>query len=90
MSSLLGDSVTIFDPQLLRNYPNIDATLGGRSIADYIVAGGTRSVSLVSDDSGLPFSANTSVGVGWLVNERSSLDADYVHNYERISWGPVT
>ena len=80
MSSLLG-TVTLFDPQLLRNYPNIDATLGGKSIEDYIAAGGTRSVSLVSDDSVLPFSANASVGVGWLLKERSSLDVDYVHNY---------
>ena len=87
MSSLLGNNVTIFDPQRLKNYPNIDATLGGASIEDYIAAGGTRSVSLVSDDSVVPFSANASVGVGWLVKERASLDVDYVHNYGNASAG---
>ena len=81
MSSLLGNNVTIFDPQLLKNYPNIDATLGGKSVEDYIKAGGTRSVFLVADDSVLPYSVNGSVGLGWLVKARSSLDVDYVHNY---------
>jgi len=81
LSSLLGNNVTIFDPQLLKNYPNISATLGGKSIQDYIAAGGTRSVFLVSDDSVLPFSFNSSAGFGWLVNKNSSLDVDYVHNY---------
>jgi hypothetical protein len=81
MSSLLGNNVTIFDPQLLKNYPNITATLGGKSIQDYIAAGGTRAVFLVGDDSVLPISYNASAGVGWQVNARSAFDIDYVHNF---------
>jgi hypothetical protein len=81
LSSLLGNNVTIFDPQLLKNYPNITGTLGGKTIQDYIAAGGTRSVFLVGDDSVLPLSFNSSGGLGWQLNSRSSIDMDYVHNY---------
>jgi hypothetical protein len=81
LSSLLGNNVTIFDAQLLRNYPNINAVLGGKSIQDYIAAGGTRSVFLVGDNSVLPVSCNASGGAGWQLDQRSSLDIDYVHNF---------
>jgi hypothetical protein len=81
LSSLLGNNVQIFDPQLLKNYPSITGVLGGKSIQDYIAAGGTRSVFLISDNSVLPISFNGSGGFGWQVNSRSSLDVDYIHNY---------
>jgi outer membrane receptor protein involved in Fe transport len=81
MSSLLGNNVTIFDSELLRNYPSINAVLGGKTIQDYIAAGGTRAVFLVGDDSVLPTSFNGSGGFGWQLNQRSAIDVDYVHNY---------
>src|SRR5262245_2457192 len=81
MSSLLGNNVQIFDPSLLKNYPNITATLGNKSIQDYIDAGGTRSVFLISDESLLPKSVNASGGVGWQISPRAAIDVDYVHNY---------
>jgi Carboxypeptidase regulatory-like domain len=80
MSSLLGNSVAIFDPQLLKNYPSIDGVLGGKTIDQYIAAGGTRAVFLIADNSVLPYSLNSTGGIGWQVNRVTSLDVDYVHN----------
>jgi outer membrane receptor protein involved in Fe transport len=80
MDSLLGNSVTIQDPQLLRFYPDINAVLGGKSLDDYIAAGGARSVFLIPDDSVLPYSLNGTFGIGWQLNPATSLDVDYVHD----------
>jgi len=87
MSSLLGNSVAIFDPQLLKNYPSIDGVLGGKTIDQYIAAGGTRAVFLIADNSVLPYSLNSTGGVGWQLNRVSSLDVDYVHNVGRDQLG---
>ena len=81
MSSLLGNSVAIFDPQLLKSYPSVNGVLGGKTIDQYITAGGTRAVFLIADDSVLPYSLNSSGGLGWQVNRSTSLDVDYVHNH---------
>ena len=80
MNSLLGNFVTIQDPQLLRFYPDINAVLGGKSLDDYIAAGGARSVFLIPDDSVLPYSLNATFGVGWRLNPVTALDVDYVHD----------
>ena len=78
---LLGAAVRITDPEQLKNYPDIRAVLGGRSLADYVAAGGARSVYLIPDDYSLPESQNTTVGVGWQINAVTGLDVDYVHAY---------
>jgi hypothetical protein len=80
MNSFLGNSVTIQDPQLLQFYPDINAVLGGKTLEDYIAAGGARSVFAIPDDSVLPYSLNATVGVGWQLNSVSTLDVDYVHD----------
>jgi hypothetical protein len=36
---------------------------------------------LLSDDFTLPYSLNTTAGVGWEINPRTSLTVDYVHDY---------
>jgi outer membrane receptor protein involved in Fe transport len=78
---VLGSAVLIQDPLLLRNYPDINATLGGRTLDEYIAAGGVRQVFLIDDNYVLPYQQSTTVGVGWQINNATSLDVDYVHSY---------
>jgi len=85
MNSLLGNSVTIQDPQLLRFYPDINAVLGGKSLDDYIAAGGARSVFLIPDNSVLPYSLNATFGVGW--GTRRQPAGDRRHQREQPSSG---
>ena len=70
MNSFLGNSVTIQDPQLLQFYPDINAVLGGKTLDDYIAAGGARSVFAIPDDSVLPDILECDVG-GWVAAELS-------------------
>ena len=70
---LLGIAVRIEDPNQLRNYPNIDAVLGGKSLADYVASGAARSVYIIPDDYVLPESQNTTVGFGWQIAGRHRL-----------------
>jgi hypothetical protein len=76
----LGTAVLITDPNQLKFYPDINAVLGGRSLTDYVAAGGARSLFLIADDYVLPYSWNTTVGAGWQLNHVTSLDVDYVHD----------
>jgi len=81
MDRSLGGAVLIQDPQLLRFYPDINATLGGRSLDDYLRSGGAKSLFIISDDSVLPYAINATGGMGWQINGATSLDIDYVHDY---------
>jgi len=81
MDKTLGFAVRITDPQLLRNFPDINAVLGGRTLEEYQNQGGVRSLYLIADDHVLPYSLNTTAGIGWQLNPVTSLDVDYVHNY---------
>jgi outer membrane receptor protein involved in Fe transport len=81
MDKTLGFAVRITDPQQLRNFPDISAVLGGRTLEEYQNAGGVRSLYLIADDYVLPYSLNTTAGVGWQLNQVTSLDVDYVHNF---------
>ena len=54
--------------------------LGGRTLDEYAQAGGVRSLYLIADDYVLPYSFNTTAGIGWQINAVTSLDVDYVHN----------
>jgi hypothetical protein len=87
MDKTLGFAVRITDPQLLRNYPNIEAVLGGRTLEEYARTGGVRSLYLIADDYVLPYSINTTAGVGWQINGVTSLDVDYVHNVGKHQLG---
>ncbi len=81
MDRTSGLAVRIEDPQLLRNYPNIDAVLGGQSLEDYLKKGGAKSLFMIGADNVLPWAINTTGGFGWQLNGRTSLDVDYVHQY---------
>jgi Carboxypeptidase regulatory-like domain len=76
-----GLAVRIESPQLLRNYPDINAVLGGQSLEAYLASGGAKSVFMIADDTVLPRALNTTGGFGWQLNGRTSLDVDYVHQY---------
>lgn len=78
---LLGIAVRIEDPNQLRNYPNISATLGGRSLSEYVTSGAARSVYVIPDDYELPESLNTTVGLGWQISPTTGFEFDYVHAY---------
>lgn len=78
---LLGIAVRIEDPQQLRNYPDINATLGGKSLSDYVTGGAARSVYIIPDDYELPESQNTTAGVAWQISGRTGIEMDYVHAY---------
>jgi hypothetical protein len=81
MDKSLGFNIRITDPQLLRNYPDITAVLGGKTIAQFVSGGGARSLYLIDNNSELPNSLTTTAGFGWQLNAKTSLDVDYVHNY---------
>jgi hypothetical protein len=81
MDKTLGFAVRITDPQLLRNFPDINGVLGGKTLEEYQNTGGVRSLYLIDDDYVLPYSINTTAGVGWQLNPVTSIDVDYVHNY---------
>lgn len=78
---LLGVAVRIQDPNQLRNYPDINATLGGKSLTEYVASGAARSVYLIPDDYELPESRNTTAGFGWQITDTTGLDVDFVHAY---------
>lgn len=78
---LLGIAVRIEDPNQLRNYPDISAVLGGRSLSDYVNSGAARSVYIIPDDYELPESQNTTVGLGWQISGNTGFEFDYVHAY---------
>lgn len=78
---LLGIAVRIQDPAQLQNYPDITATLGGKTLAQYVASGAARSVYVIPDDYELPESRNTTAGFGWQISDRTGLDVDFVHAY---------
>lgn len=89
MSSLLGNTVTLFDPSALVNYPNITAVLGGKTLEQFAAAGGSRAPFLVGNDYVLPYALNTTAGFGWQLNSNTSLGIDYVHDYGTHQLGGV-
>lgn len=82
-----GSRVVIEDPNLLRNFPNATAMLGGADLKGLIASGGPRALELVADDFKLPKSQNSTIGFAWQLHAATSLAIDYVHNYEYDQWG---
>lgn len=82
MNQLASSAVRIEDPALLRFFPDVNRVLGGKSLDEFVRAGGPRLVgTLIPDDAVLPYAQNTTVGIGWQLNPVSSLDIDYVHGF---------
>jgi hypothetical protein len=81
MDRTSGLAVRIEDPQLLKNYPDINGVLGGQTLESYLAKGGAKSVFMIAGDTVLPQALNTTGGFGWQLNNRTSVDVDYVHQY---------
>jgi carboxypeptidase family protein len=82
MNQFGSSVVRITDPALLRNYPDITAVLGGRTLDSFIAAGGPRQLgTVIPDDFVQPYAVNTTAGVGWQLTKTAALDVDYVHSY---------
>jgi Carboxypeptidase regulatory-like domain/TonB dependent receptor-like, beta-barrel len=86
-----GSSVVrITDPALLRNYPNVDAVLGGRSLESFLASGGARQIGTVIPDDFVPaYAVNSAAGVGWQFSRTAALDVDYVHSHGAHQVGSV-
>jgi hypothetical protein len=78
-----GSSVIrITDPNLLRNYPSVDAVLGGRTIESFLASVGARQIgTVIPDDFVQPWAINSTAGMGWQFSRAAALDVDYVHSY---------
>ncbi len=78
----LGGSVTLLNPQQLQYFPNINAVLGGQSLAALAATQtGVRTLSLLANDLKMPRSYNSTGGIAWQINTVTALDVDYVHDY---------
>jgi len=86
-SQTSSGAVRITDPQQLKNFPNITAVLGGKTLVEYVAAGAARFASILPDDFTLPYSLNSTVGFGWQVTPTSSLNVDYVHDHSKREVG---
>ena len=74
--------VRISDPALLRNFPDINSVLGGRTLDSFLATGGPRQLgTVIPDDFAQPYAVNTTAGLGWQVGNAAALDVDYVHSY---------
>jgi len=78
--STFGTSaITIFDPNRLKYFPDVNAVLGGKPIDQF--EGGAKSPFLIGNDSTLPYSLNGTFGFGWQLNSVTSFEADYIHDH---------
>lgn len=82
MNQLTSSAVRIEDPQRLEFFPDISAVLGGRTLDEFIAAGGARLLgTVIPDNYVLPYAMSTTAGLGWQLGRATSLDVDYVHSY---------
>lgn len=82
MNQFGSSVVCITDQSLLRNYPDISAVLGGRSLDSFIAAGGPRQLgTVIPDDFVQAYAVNTTAGAGWQLTNTATLDIDYIHSF---------
>jgi hypothetical protein len=75
-----GAAAYITDPNALKYFPDINAVLGGKSLADYVAAGGPRFAFIMPNDYRLPYSVNVTGGIGWQITKNSSMTADFIYD----------
>jgi hypothetical protein len=73
----------ITDPNLLQFYPDQRATLGGRSLEDYIRTAGGRALYLPGDDLNLPYVHSLTIGLAKLLPGETSLEIDLIHQVQK-------
>jgi hypothetical protein len=76
-----GAAVSITNPQQLQNFPSIAGVLNGQSLSSYVTTA-ARAVVLIPDNFRLPYSFNTTGGIGWEITPQSSLTVDVVHTHD--------
>ncbi len=81
IDKVVGNTVIITDLNQLRHYPNIDAVLLGKSLSEYVRAGAERAPYLIDDNLRLPRQVTGTAGIAWQINDRTSLEADWVRGY---------
>jgi Carboxypeptidase regulatory-like domain len=84
--STIGAGVFITDPTQLSNYPDITAALGGKTLAQYVAAGGPRSIGIIDNNFKVPYSNNFTGGFSWQLNSRTVLDVDGVFDKSHDEW----
>jgi hypothetical protein len=89
MNQTTSSSVFITDPNALRNFPDIKAVLGGKSLSEFAATTSANIGTLLTDDFRLPTSYNSTVGFGWQLNPVTSIDVDYVNTQGRDQIGIV-
>ena len=67
--------VTVRRPAL--SYPNIDEVLLGKNLGDYVRANAERAPYLINDDLRLPRQRTLTAGLGWQIDNKTSLEADW-------------
>ena len=84
--STIGAAVFITNPVQLSNYPDITATLGGKTLAQYVAAGGARSIGIIDNNFKLPYSYDFTGGFSWQINPSTLLDVDAVFDKSWDEW----
>ncbi len=73
----------ITDPNLLQFFPDQRATLGGRTLEDYIRTAGGRALYLPGDDLSLPYVRSATIGVAKMLARDTSLEVDLIHQVQK-------
>lgn len=73
----------IVDQNLLGNYPNQTATLGGRTLEDFIRTSGGRALYLPGDNLNLPYVRSATLGVAMQVLHGTSLEVDVIRQEQK-------
>lgn len=84
--STIGAAAFITDPTQLSNYPDITATLGGKTLQQYVAAGGPRSIGIIDNKFKVPYSNNFTGGFSWQINPYTLLDVDAVFDKSWDEW----
>ena len=73
----------IVDPNLLQFFPDQSATLGGRTLEDYIRTAGGRALYLPGDDLSLPYVRSATLGIAKMLPGETSLEIDLIHQEQK-------
>jgi len=73
----------IVTPALLQFYPDQPATLGGRTLEDFIRTAGGRALYLPGDNLSLPYVRSATLGIAKVLPGEMSLEVDLIHQDQR-------
>ena len=79
MNQIGGRAIQIEDSNRLQLYPDVSAV---------VASGGPRQLgTVIPDDFVQSYALNTTVGAGWQISSRATLDVDYIHSYGAKQYG---